>query len=82
MARILVVDDEEPIREMLADALDMYGHIVITACDGIEALEKLEENTVELVLSDINMPRMHGFELLKEVELRVPLHQARSNYSL
>ncbi len=69
---LMVVDDEEPIREMMADALTMFGYQVVTAIDGVDALEKLEKTKVDLIISDINMPRMAGFELLKNVEKLYP----------
>ena len=72
MFRILVVDDEEPIRDMLSDALVLFGYEVVTAVDGVDALEKLEKDKFDLVLSDINMPNMTGFELLGEVEKHYP----------
>ena len=71
---ILVVDDEPEMREMIANYLeDMEGYSVLTAENGIDALERvLPANRVDLVLSDINMPRMKGFELLNEVQTRYP----------
>ncbi len=71
---ILVVDDEPEIRSLIADFLeDDEGYTVLTAVDGIDALENvLPNNTVDLVLSDINMPRMKGFELLHEVKKSYP----------
>lgn len=70
--RILAVDDEEAIRVMLQQFLNSLGHQVDTACDGMDALEALEKQRYDLVLSDINMPRMKGFELLKKVRERYP----------
>ena len=71
---VLVVDDEPEIREMLSDYLsEDEGYTVFTAQDGIDALENvLPNNKVDIVLSDINMPRMKGFELLNKVRELYP----------
>jgi Response regulator containing CheY-like receiver, AAA-type ATPase, and DNA-binding domains len=72
---ILVVDDEPEIRELISDFLvDCEGYTVYRAESGPCALQKvLPENHVDLILSDINMPVMKGFELLKEVRERYPV---------
>ena len=69
---ILVVDDEEMMRELLVDVLAMDGYTVETAEDGKAALERLKISTPKLVISDIKMPRMNGFELLKAVKESFP----------
>ena len=56
--RILVVDDEQVIREILADFLSMEGFVVRTAADGSEALVELSRTHYDLVLSDLKMPKM------------------------
>lgn len=63
-SRVLVVDDEQVIREILSDFLTMEGYQVLTAGDGDEALEIVESQPVNLVISDLKMPRMGGLELL------------------
>jgi CheY-like chemotaxis protein len=65
MARILVADDEEAIRNLLARALRQDGHEVMTACDGADALELLvrENGAFDLLLTDIRMPVMDGIAL-------------------
>jgi CheY-like chemotaxis protein len=74
MFKILVVDDEAPIRDMLSDALRIFGYEADTAPDGPSALRMLEdggrpgEGGFDMILSDINMPHMTGFELLRRVE--------------
>ncbi len=65
--RVMVVDDEEVIREILSDFLTMEGFQVITACDGEHALEQLDAHPINLVISDLKMPRMGGLELLANV---------------
>jgi len=72
-ARILVVDDEPEILEMISDYLkDGIGYAIYTAADGMSALDLLEKEKIDLVLSDINMPFMKGFDLLKEVRDKYP----------
>jgi len=68
MFKILVVDDESQIREMLSDALKLFGYQAAAAPDGPSALEMLDKDRFDMILSDINMPRMSGFELLGLVE--------------
>jgi two-component system cell cycle response regulator CpdR len=65
MARILIADDEEGTRTLVARALKQDGHEVMTACDGAEALELLarEHGAFELLLTDIRMPVMDGIAL-------------------
>ncbi len=72
MYKVLVVDDEDSIREVLQDALVAMGCDVATACDGPEALQALEDVPRDMILSDINMPHMTGFELLRKVEVKYP----------
>lgn len=63
--RILVVDDSASVRKFVSVSLEMQGFSVITASDGMEALEKLPGEEVNLVITDLNMPNMDGFELIK-----------------
>src|ERR1043166_96279 len=65
MGRILIAEDEEPLRQLVARALIMDGHEITTANDGAEALDVLtrEHGTFELLLSDIRMPVMDGIAL-------------------
>ncbi|MFP4013617.1 MAG: response regulator [Chitinispirillaceae bacterium] len=70
---ILLVDDEPEVRELISDYLtEDEGYRIQCACCGQEALEILEKNSFDLVLSDINMPGMKGFDLLREVKERYP----------
>lgn len=70
--RILVVDDEKVIREMLAEFLGMEGYEVHTAEDGVQAVSELERRRFDLVVSDLKMPRMGGIALLDEVAKASP----------
>ena len=71
-ARILFVDDEPGMREMVAMLLSEEGYEVLTAVDGLDALAQLRSVTPNLILSDLNMPRMSGFEFLSVVRRRFP----------
>ena len=64
---VLIVDDERNIREGLAEALALEGHEVATAGDGEEALAMLARDEIDLVVSDLRMPKLAGDELLKRV---------------
>lgn len=67
MAHILVVDDEAVIREPLCEHIKLLGHQVDFACHGKEALERLGQREYDLILSDVMMPYLNGFELLKRL---------------
>lgn len=70
--RILVVDDEKVIRDMLADFLSMEGYVVRTAEDGAAALGELGRGSYDLVISDLKMPKMGGIALLDEIGKTAP----------
>ncbi len=67
MARILIADDETPTVRLLTLMLQRSNHVVVSARDGLEAMSKLTENEFDLLLTDINMPRMNGWELLRTI---------------
>jgi DNA-binding response OmpR family regulator len=64
---LLVVDDEEHIRNLITRILDNAGYTVVTAASGKEALEKLVDSGIDLMLLDIRMPEMDGFQTLELV---------------
>ena len=68
----LIVDDEPRLRQVMMHLMRSDGFQCIEAGNGIEALEQLEKYPVTLVLSDLRMPRMDGFELLREIRSRYP----------
>ena len=70
--RILVVDDEPVLRYTVGLILKKEGYDVSTAVDGYDALAQLRSTLPDIILSDLNMPRMSGFELLKIVRVRFP----------
>ena len=69
-ARILVVDDEESIRTLLAFPLRRDGHEVLTAADGREALEQFDRSRPDLVLLDVMLPGVDGFEVCRQLRQR------------
>ena len=70
--KILVVDDQESVRDILSNMLTREGYEVITAPTGSEALEKIKEKNFSLVISDIKMPKMDGFGVLRGVKSTNP----------
>ena len=68
--RILVVDDDEPLQRVLRMALADEGYVVHIAGDGIVGLEELEANDFDLVLLDLQMPRMDGREMYRQMRAR------------
>jgi twitching motility two-component system response regulator PilG len=64
---ILVVDDSPTVRKLIAGKLEKCGHEVICANDGVEAMERLEHFVPDLILLDITMPRMDGYQVCKQI---------------
>src|SRR5438445_10867323 len=64
---VLVIEDHPDQRDLLAIVLQREGYRVVTAANGLEALEKLEKESVQIALSDIMMPKMDGFELINKI---------------
>ncbi len=64
---ILSVDDDGELRELLHELISQMGHASVTAADGVDALEKMEEKQFDIVITDINMPRLNGVELIKRI---------------
>jgi two-component system chemotaxis response regulator CheY len=67
---VLIVDDSASIRQVVAITLKSAGFDVIEACDGRDALAKLNGQRVHLIISDVNMPNMDGITLLKELKAK------------
>lgn len=74
MARILVVDDSSTVRKLIIHILGEGNYETLEAGDGIEALEKLALNQVDLIIADLNMPRMDGLELIRTIR-ESPSHE-------
>lgn len=75
MAKILLIEDEAPVREMLLDELTVQGHKVIEASTGEEGLEKFLENEPDLVVCDRAMPGMSGYEVLERIRGAHPQYE-------
>lgn len=67
MAKILAVDDSTSLRQMVSFTLKEAGHEVLEAADGVEALDIARNQATDLVISDVNMPRMDGISLVREL---------------
>jgi DNA-binding NtrC family response regulator len=72
MARILVVDDEAPIRDILSRRLTQWGHEVVTVHGAEAAIEEMSKSPVQIVFSDVIMPVYDGVWLAKEIRERWP----------
>jgi CheY-like chemotaxis protein len=70
--RVLLVDDEPLARKLISGYLVAAGYVVRVAVDGLDAIGKLRAGLPDLIISDLNMPRMSGFEFLKVVRKRFP----------
>ena len=70
MPTVLVVEDEPAIREVVADLLQDEGYAVRQASDGLQAIDELEVDNVDLVLSDVRMPRLDGPTLARRLRRR------------
>ncbi len=64
---VLSVDDDGELRELLHELICQMGHASVTAADGVDALEKMEEKQFDIVITDINMPRLNGVGLIKRI---------------
>ena len=71
-ARMLIVEDEPVTRTLLSQIFERQGHPVRAAEDGFSALEEIRNEVPDILLSDLNMPGMSGFELLSVVRRRIP----------
>ncbi|MCK4461978.1 MAG: response regulator [candidate division Zixibacteria bacterium] len=69
---ILIVDDESTMRGLLEKILAREGYQMYTAYNGVAALEQLSERRFDIVISDMKMPEMGGFELLKHIKKEYP----------
>ena len=67
MFQILVVEDDASLRRLMSAALKQNGYQPFTANDGVEALDMLEKTNIDLIISDIMMPNMDGYELTRQL---------------
>ncbi|WP_261974623.1 response regulator transcription factor [Geobacter metallireducens] len=70
--RLLIADDDKKTRDFVAAFLKYKGYDVVQACDGQDALDKLETEEVHLVITDLMMPRVNGLEFVKKLKTMRP----------
>lgn len=75
--RVLIVEDEPTVAQMLVDVLETDGHEVEVAANGLLALEKIEARAYDLIISDLRMPELDGIGLYREIKRRQPAVLAR-----
>lgn len=85
MTKLLVVDDEKNLRDLYEEELTGDGYEVLTAANGLEALEIIKNDGIDLIIMDISMPEMDGIEALGKVttnEKKIPviIYTAFSKY--
>lgn len=71
--RVLLVDDDKSVRESLTEVLICEGYLVEQAANGEEALRSLEAQHIDIVLLDLNMPRLNGWDTFEKIVERWPL---------
>ena len=69
---ILVVDDQELLRKLIDTFLSKLGHSCVMAIDGVDALEKMKENKIDAVVTDLRMPNMDGIALTSKISIQYP----------
>ena len=72
MSNILIVDDEQSYRQLLSLVFEPDGHVIRTAANGLEALDVLQAEPVDVIISDVKMPDMDGIEMLRAVRETLP----------
>lgn len=82
MAKILVVDDEELINNLIMQNLKLVGYEVEQAFDGNEALDKITQNVYDLLILDIMLPELSGFDVMKMIKGKVPVIFVSANGQL
>jgi DNA-binding response OmpR family regulator len=76
MARILVIEDETDLREIIVAELNDMGHETIEAADGQQGLQQILSSKPDLILADINMPKVNGYQLRCQLQKNHPQHAA------
>lgn len=72
MAKILVVDDQESMRHIISVMLEEKGHVVVRAEDGAEAFDEFQNGSFDLIVADVNMPKLDGLAFLQKVKAVKP----------
>jgi len=70
--KVLIVDDNPNMSSLLSEMLEIFDYESIRANDGLEAIEKVEQNDVSLVITDMRMPKMSGLDLLQKIKEKRP----------
>ena len=73
MAKVIVIEDEEELRQLIVDELEDAGHETIEAGDGVDGLEAIMAENPDVIISDIGMPRMDGYQLRQRLQ-ELPKH--------
>jgi two-component system response regulator AtoC len=76
-ARVLVIDDDDDLRELVVRVVKQAGYAVDSASDGQAGLDRLAEQTYDVIVCDLRMPRMDGVAFYREVERRDPVAARR-----
>tara|TARA_B110000444_G_C18241262_1_gene323182 strand:+ start:22 stop:390 length:369 start_codon:yes stop_codon:yes gene_type:complete len=71
MGKLLIIEDDPLLRETLTEILEVYGHIVIQAENGEDGVKMFSKSKPDLLICDINMPKMNGFEVLEKIKTLV-----------
>lgn len=74
MSTVLIVDDSQTLRQMIAEILQSHGLVVIEAINGVEAKEKIQSKAPDLVITDLIMPLMNGYELCRWIKTDPTIH--------
>jgi two-component system, NtrC family, nitrogen regulation response regulator NtrX len=72
MAKILIVDDDKSIRKTLKDILEFEKYEIDEAADGLECIVKIKQNTYDVIIMDVKMPRMDGMEAIEKIQTLTP----------
>lgn len=76
MVKIIVIEDEEELRQLIVDELEDAGHETLEAGDGVDGLSTILSENPDIIISDISMPRMDGFELKRKLQ-DLPKHDPK-----
>jgi CheY-like chemotaxis protein len=70
--KVLLIDDDAFFRALMGKALDKQGYETVLACDGQDVLEKIENDILDLIITDLFMPNKEGLEVIQEIRVRYP----------
>jgi DNA-binding response OmpR family regulator len=73
MAKVIVIEDEDELRQLIVDELEDAGHQALEAGDGIDGLTTIMAENPDIIISDVGMPRMDGFQLKQKLQ-ELPKH--------